>query len=338
MSRHVAVLPDDILQTIATKFNGEESAEGSATTKVLRFLRLPHPRTGLPALFFPPELPDRSKSTILEVQAVTPPNPRSWFMPEGEVMKDGQLLILTPVDPVFLLIPLLRCSCPTDNAPSNFRSAEDLFEVATSAYLQTSGSTPSQGEPTPYSSDDLLRLLSYRCIDSAMRRICEVKEITADIVVYRYSQEKTTNYLKTKVDRLAKPAICETSSTIVRQLAKDGLMDDGKEELLSSARIKAACELLSQYLSNDLYTILLTQYDFAALDAHLQTIQAEQMASIEDTPIPKAKRGKAQSQTGEAAEKKRKAPAKASTGVEKLKKVNVNGMSKISSFFQKPAK
>lgn len=77
---------------------------------------------------------------------------------------------------------------------------------------------------------------------------------------------------------------------------------------------------------------------FAALDAHLQTIQAEQMASIEDTPIPKAKRGKAQSQTGEAAEKKRKAPAKASTGVEKLKKVNVNGMSKISSFFQKPAK
>lgn len=51
--------------------------------------------------------------------------------------------------------------------------------------------------------------------------------------MYRYSQEKTTNYLKTKVDRLAKPAICETSSTIVRQLAKDGLMDDGKEELLS---------------------------------------------------------------------------------------------------------
>jgi len=33
--------------------------------------------------------------------------------------------------------------------------------------------------------------------------------------------------------------------------------------------------------------------------------------------------------------KKRKAKSKASQGVEKLKKVNVSGMAKISAFFQK---
>ncbi|TFY69151.1 hypothetical protein EVJ58_g571 [Rhodofomes roseus] len=170
-----------------------------------------------------------------------------------------------------------------------------------------------------------------------MKRICEVKEITAEIIVYRYSQEKTMNYFKAKVGRLATPSVCEMSSTVVRQLAKDGLMDDGKEDLLGPARIKAACEMLSQYLSSDMYTTLLASYDFDALHAHIQSIQAERAVFAEDSaPAPKAKRGKTQTQNGEAAEKKRKAPAKGSNGVEKLKKVNVQGMSKISSFFQKP--
>lgn len=70
----------------------------------LQFLRLPHPRTsahtslgmlysfadalvGLPALFIPHETKDGLKSMVFEVQTVAPPNPRSWFMPEGEVLE-----------------------------------------------------------------------------------------------------------------------------------------------------------------------------------------------------------------------------------------------------------
>lgn len=41
----------------------------------------------LPALFLPHETKDGVKSIVLEVQTVAPPNPRSWFMPEGEVLK-----------------------------------------------------------------------------------------------------------------------------------------------------------------------------------------------------------------------------------------------------------
>ncbi|KZT70988.1 hypothetical protein DAEQUDRAFT_688381 [Daedalea quercina L-15889] len=335
MNHHVIVLPDDIFQTITTKINGD-ATRGDVTQTGLRFLRLPHPRTGLSALFLPHELPDKSVSVMLEVQAVAPPNPRSWFMPEGEVLKDGQLLLLTPIDPVFLLIPLLKCSCPYDDTPSSFRSAEDLFEAATSTFLKTMGSDESS-EPASHTLDDLLRLLSYQCIDSAMKRICEVKEITAEIVVYRYSHEKTIHYLKAKVRRLSAPTSCEISATIIRQLARDGLMDDGKEELLDLARTKAACELLSQYLLSDLYADLLKQYDFAALNTHLIAIQAEQTAIAESSaPAPKARKAKAQNQKSDAAEKKRKAASKSSNGVEKLKKANVKGMAKISSFFQKP--
>lgn len=50
--------------------------------------------------------------------------------------------------------------------------------------------------------------------------------------MFRYSTEKALKYLKTKVARLAKPKVTERSRTIVRNLAKDGLMDDGKEDLL----------------------------------------------------------------------------------------------------------
>lgn len=78
---------------------------------------------GLPSLFLPYEV--SGKSVILEVQVVSPPNRRSWFMSD-EVLEgtctwliifsprvftglvDGKLLIMTPIDPAFLLIPILR--------------------------------------------------------------------------------------------------------------------------------------------------------------------------------------------------------------------------------------
>lgn len=40
------------------------------------------------------------------------------------------------------------------------------------------------------------------------------------------------DYLKVKVKRLSAPTVCEMSTTLIRHLAKNGLMDDGKEDLL----------------------------------------------------------------------------------------------------------
>jgi len=57
-------------------------------------------------------------------------------------------------------------------------------------------------------------------------------EITEDITVYRYSQERALRYLRSKVLRLSEPKLLEISRSITRDLAKDGLMEDGNEELL----------------------------------------------------------------------------------------------------------
>jgi ribonuclease H2 subunit B len=78
---------------------------------------------------------------------------------------------------------------------------------------------------------------------------------------------------------------------------------------------------------------------FAPLEAHLLVLQQEELAAAaaRATLAPKAKGGKGtKGGVNEEAGKKRKGGiAKASTGVEKLKKANVNGMSKLSSFFVK---
>ena len=67
-----------------------------------------------------------------------------------------------------------------------------------------------------------------------MRRICEVKDIAADLVVYRYSEAKFLDYVRRKVERLSRSGVLDKSRTLERELMKDGLFDDGKEALLES--------------------------------------------------------------------------------------------------------
>jgi ribonuclease H2 subunit B len=101
-------------------------------------------RLGVLSLFLP-YLHTKSSSTsrykwgILEVQSISPPNPRSWFLNEGEIvagmvislliivllyielaLKDGKLLIMTPVDPVFLLLRMLTAIKPVCHAHPSY--------------------------------------------------------------------------------------------------------------------------------------------------------------------------------------------------------------------------
>ncbi|THH21340.1 hypothetical protein EW146_g201 [Bondarzewia mesenterica] len=326
MSTHISILPADVLDTISMKLNENESASRT------QFLRLPHPRTGIPSLFLPYRSSKTGRATqweILEVQRVSPPNPRSWFFSDDEVVEDGKLLVMTPIDPSFILIPILQASKPLDGSLGTFRPIDDILDDVAPRLSQLSSSSDPSSTTVP---KDILFLSSLDCIAGAMRRICDVKDITPEITVYRYSEEKVMKYLHAKVARLSKSEVSELSRTVVRNLAKDDLMEDGKEILLELGRVKAACDLVSQFISRDTYKALLANYDFSALDAHLKALQDEAAAlALANAPIVKAKKTNA----GGEDEKKRKAKAKGSQGVEKLKKTNVNGMAKISSFFQK---
>lgn len=110
-------------------------------------------------------------------------------------------------------------------------------------------------------------------------------------------------------------------------------------------RIRAACDLLAQYISGTARAALFASYEyvslyalflclktfgsFTELEEYLKRVEAE---TIVTTGSAKHEKDKKVSATGTS--KKRKA-TKGSQGVEKLKKVNVNGMAKLSSFFSK---
>ncbi|KAI0745770.1 ribonuclease H2, subunit B [Earliella scabrosa] len=328
MAAHVGVLPAELVQSLSSKLNGSGD-DGLAESRGVRFMRMPHPRTGIPALFLPYELPEDGSSVILEVQAVCPPNKRSWFM-RSEVLEDGKLLVMTPIDPAFLLIPLLQTTLPSEGH-GNFRPLDDIFEDV----LSNLTATVSKDAGQTISPEDLAQFTSLKCTQAAMRRVCDFNELTPEITVYRYSPERVQSYLKTKVGRLSHQDISEMSRTLTRNLAKDGLLDDGKEVLLTAARLRSACDLVSQYLPRDVYIELLSSYDFAALDAHMKVLKEEAMAlaavNMNAVEARESRDSKEDKDTG--GDKKRK--PKTSAGVEKLKKANIKGMAKLSTFFQK---
>jgi ribonuclease H2 subunit B len=121
-----------------------------------------------------------------------------------------------------------------------------------------------------------------------------------------------------------------------------------------------ACNLVSQYVTHDLYSALIAKYEyvlfcsdgvpppvtlsltsgifflrsFTALDTHIRVLKDEDVAAaLAAAPTKKKSRAADEIEDGDG--KKRKAKTKPSQGVEKLKKANLSGMSKISSFFQK---
>ncbi|TBU33816.1 ribonuclease H2, subunit B [Dichomitus squalens] len=330
MACHVGVLPADLLHVLSRRLEdttAPDTQSDGVEDSGLCFLRLPHPRTGIPSLFLPYGIPGEQESTILEVQAVEPPNPRSWFLRE-EVVEDGKLLMMTPIDPAFILIPLLRVTLPTDG-PGNFLPPEDLIEDA-------ANKLPSAHSGKSLSANDVVRLSSLRCIHAAMRHVCDFKEISPEITVYRYSAERVQTYLRSKVERLSHKDVSEMSRTLTRSLVKDGFMEDGKDELLKAARLRTACDLVSQYLARDVYEQLLSSFDFAALDTHMKVLKDEAMAiAAVNMNAVEAKESKSEAKDSKDAGSDKKRKSRESTGVEKLKKANTKGMAKLSTFFQK---
>ncbi|KAF7428249.1 hypothetical protein PC9H_007470 [Pleurotus ostreatus] len=319
MSR-VSILPVELAHILPIPSNsGDEH---------FAFFRLPHPRTGSPSMFLP-YAARVGTSSLLEVQAVEPPNPRSWFI-DQEVLSDGRLIMMTPIDPTFLLLWVLKAALPEGTYVGPLRPADDIFEEAIAKLTQSTSNESASASVV--SAQDLTRFVELDCTKRAMSRVCEVKEISEELTVYRYSQAKTIEFLRQKVATVLSSGEFEHNKTIIRGLAKNGLMEDGNENLLQEGRIQASCDLVGQYISPALKAALLATYELSALENHVKTLQDTTLASAAADANSADKIKKSTKTAGE--DKKRKS-AKGSTGVEKLKKANTKGMSKISSFFAK---
>lgn len=229
------------------------------------------------------------------MQSVEPTNSRTWFMDQDVVAgeqrtttdrfenywhsSDGKLLLMTPIDPAFLLIPILQSVRPVRHSMASFilslkhcaldrwhpgkfqTSGRYIWRCRTKIRKRVPGDRHYRERPivacitkgcpsVRFSGLHTTRLEAHlRCqryyrswsLWTISFRI--ITEVTPEIVVYRYSSTKIVDYLRAKVARLATPQVFEGSRTLIRGLAKDGLMEDGKENLLEGKEDDSALDI-----------------------------------------------------------------------------------------------
>ncbi|XP_036966118.1 ribonuclease H2 subunit B isoform X1 [Acanthopagrus latus] len=267
------------------------------------FVRLRNPSTDAASLY----MLNSGDVQLFEVKAFEE-DFHSWFIGQT-VQRDGRLLFVTPMDPLYLMLPYLIKS-----------GKEGKFQPVDQVVMD---------EEFPACS----RLLSCTRSLASLHHIAEEKEV-GSLKFHRYSQEKTMNWLKKKVERtvvaLKKRNISVgegvKSTTYVRVKSE---ADCPEEDYLRYAH-----GLISEYISEDLSKALLKHLQLPELTSPKETEPPSKKRKLSDSPV----------EAGEdytkfnSADFVRKPPKKMTAAQKSLAKVDKTGMKTMSSFFSPKVK
>uniref|UniRef100_A0A8C8DTK9 Ribonuclease H2 subunit B n=1 Tax=Oryzias sinensis TaxID=183150 RepID=A0A8C8DTK9_9TELE len=264
------------------------------------FLRLRNPSTDGASLY----LLGSGDERLYEVKAFEEEF-HSWFVGEA-VQRDGRLVFVTPMDPLFLILPYLMKS----GREGKFQPVDQVVK----------------DEDFPACS----RLLSCLC---SFLHIAEEKEV-GGLKFHRYSQEKTMNWLKKKVERTA--AALKTKNVCVGEGVKSTTYirikseSEGREE----DYLRYAHGLISEYISEELSKALLKHLGLPELTSPKEAEPPAKKRKLSDKPV----------EAGEdytkfnSADFARKPPKKLTAAQKTLAKVDKSGMKSMSSFFSPKSK
>uniref|UniRef100_A0A8C2I918 Ribonuclease H2 subunit B n=1 Tax=Cyprinus carpio TaxID=7962 RepID=A0A8C2I918_CYPCA len=224
----VVIAPDSALDT------GRSEEEGDPS-----FIKLKNPATGSSSLY----LFGRGDVTVYEVKAFSE-DFRSWFIGQT-VQRDGRLLYVTPIDPLFLLLPYISST----TSEGKFQPVEQM--VVDEDYT---GCT---------------RLLLCKHGLDSLHHVADEK-VVGGLKFHRYNQKKTLEWLKKKVQRtvrtLKKSNISVgggvKSSTFVRVKQEDATEED---------YLRYAHGLISEYISEDLSKDLLKHLQLPEISSPKET-------------------------------------------------------------------
>ncbi|CAK6959186.1 ribonuclease H2 subunit B isoform X2 [Scomber scombrus] len=241
------------------------------------FVRLRNPSTDAASLY----MLGSGDVQLYEVKAFEE-DFHSWFVGQT-VQRDGRLLFVTPMDPLYLILPYLIKS-----------GKEGKFQPVDQVVTD---------EEFPACS----RLLSCTRSLASMHHIAEEKEV-GSLKFHRYSQEKTMDWLKKKVERtviaLKKRNISVGEGVKSTTYVKVKSESDSNEE----DYLRYAHGLISEYISEDLSKALLTHLHLPELTSPKET------------------------------EPRSKPPKKMTAAQKSLAKVDKTGMKPLSSFFSPKVK
>ncbi|XP_019966597.1 ribonuclease H2 subunit B [Paralichthys olivaceus] len=267
------------------------------------FVRLRNPSTDAASLY----MLGAGDAQLYEVKAFEE-DFRSWFVGQT-VQRDGRLLFVTPMDPLFLILPyLIKAGKEGKFQPVDQIVMDEEFPVCS-------------------------RLLSCTCSLASLHHIAEEKE-AGSLKFHRYSQEKTMNWLKKKVERtvdaLKKKNIYVgegvKSTTFVRVKSES--------EYHEEDYLRYAHGLISEYISEELSKALLKHLQLPELTSPKETEPPSKKRKLSDKAV----------EAGEdytkfnSADFARKPPKKMTAAQKTLAKVDKTGMKSMSSFFSPKVK
>ncbi|XP_071775330.2 ribonuclease H2 subunit B isoform X1 [Centroberyx gerrardi] len=267
------------------------------------FVRLRNPSTDTASLY----MLGRGDVQLYEVKAFQD-DFHSWFIGQT-VQRDGRLLYITPMDPLFLILPYLMKS-----------GKEGKFQPMDQVIMD---------EDFPACS----RLLSCTRSPVSLHHIAEEKEVGSR-KFHRYSQERTMDWLKKKVERtvnaLRKSNISVGEGVKSTTYVRVKLESDAHEE----DYLRYAHGLISDYISEDLSKALLKHLQLPELTSPKETEPPSKKRKLSDMPV----------EAGEdytkfnSADFARKPPKKMTAAQKTLAKVDKTGMKTMSSFFSPKVK
>uniref|UniRef100_A0A665V4B4 Ribonuclease H2 subunit B n=1 Tax=Echeneis naucrates TaxID=173247 RepID=A0A665V4B4_ECHNA len=267
------------------------------------FVRLRNPSTDAASLY----MLGSGDAQLYEVKAFDE-DFHSWFV--GQTVQRGEILNLDPT----------------------YKSHNDLFYISMLSAAQGKFQPVDQvvmDEEYPVCS----RLLSCTRSSTSLHHIAEEKEV-GSLRFHRYSEEKTMNWLKKKVER------------IVIALKKRNIYVGEGVKSTTYVRVKSesdCCEedylryahgLISEYISEDLSKALLKHLQLPELTSPKETEPPSKKRKLSDKPV----------EAGEdytkfnSADFTRKPPKKMTAAQKSLAKVDKTGMRPMSSFFSPKAK
>ncbi|XP_060944700.1 ribonuclease H2 subunit B [Limanda limanda] len=267
------------------------------------FVRLRNPTTDEASLY----MLGAGDAQMYEVKAFEE-DFHSWFVGQT-VQRDERLLFVTPMDPIFLILPyLIKAGKEGKFQPVDQIVMDEEFPVCS-------------------------RLLSCTRSLASLHHIAEEKEV-GSLKFHRYSQEKTMNWLKKKVERTVVALKKKNISVGEGVKSTTYIRVKSESEYHEEDYLRYAHGLISEYISEDLSKAL------------LKHLQLPELTSPKETEPPSKKRKHSDNavEAGEdytkfnSADFARKPAKKMSAAQKTLAKVDKTGMKTMSSFFSPKGK
>ncbi|KAJ3044819.1 Ribonuclease H2 subunit B [Rhizophlyctis rosea] len=263
---------------------------------------LPHPRTGTEVCFV-----IENNVNFLELQKVDSAQTRSWFV-GNEVVKEGDLHIMSAFDPLYLLLPLLDESRKkTPDKPGRYVSLDDVL----------------YNDQYP----SLSRLSSLHALEAKLTTIADVQDVGGS-KFWRLNDEKVVGWLKAKATLLLSKFDTYTFFEIARYHERN-MSESEKQE----NRLRTVLRVISDCIPAKWSEMLMESY---GLQPQILPDTTSIPMSVDDDPdaqkedIPSLKRSASENKGKGGAKKKKLTPAQNA-----LAKADRTGMKNIASFFGK---